>query len=168
MKHITKIFALLAITTLCTACFKDEVQGTLLKIAGYSQDDTESDIVPTTADFIAYAFYVDKGEKWMVASWQDAIDMKITNVDNPSKVLSGPDVIGTFDKTAEYQICLDLDAKYTSLVVVDMTNKIYAYRDYETPMNLPETLTQLHLYAWKSSGSACGWTTVKVEEESAE
>ena len=113
-----------------------------------------------TSDLVAYAFNVGKGQKWKVASWEDAVDMRITNVDRPSEVLEGPNVIGTYDPEAKYQICLDLKAKYTALVVVDLTNKLYAYRDYETPLNLSETLTQLHLYAYSKSGSTNGWTFV--------
>lgn len=160
MRHITKILTLFAVTLACEGCFKKEVQGTMLKIAVYSKNTTEEDPQHTSTELMAYAFYVEKGEKWKVETWEDALAMKITNVDNPSEVLTKPDVIATWNAEEEYQLCLDLKAKYTSLVVVDVENRMFAYRDYETPINLPETPIQLHLYAALKSGSANGWTTV--------
>ncbi len=157
---MNRALALLVVALSLTSCFKDEVQGTMLKIEVYSQNVSEDPIMHSTSELVAYGFNVSKGEKWMVASWQDALDMKITNVNKPSEVIAIPDVLGTWDPTAEYQLSLDLKAKYTSIVVVDLTNRIYAYRDYETPMNYPETPIQLHLYAWKKDGSANGWSFV--------
>ena len=45
-------------------------------------------------------------------------------------------------------------------MVVDNTNQIYATRLYETPVNLPEVMTQLHLYAHRKSGAANGWDMI--------
>ena len=159
-KMIDRALVLIAVALSLTSCFKDEVQGTMLKIAVYSQNVSEDPVTHSTSELVAYGFNVSKGEKWMVASWQDALDMKITNVNKPSEVLTTPDVLGTWDPEAEYQLSLDLRAKYTSIVVVDLTNRVYAYRDYETPMNYPEMPIQLHLYAWKKDGSVNGWTLV--------
>ncbi|MBO7235078.1 MAG: hypothetical protein J6V05_00620, partial [Alistipes sp.] len=84
----------------------------------------------------------------------------ITNKERTNVQLSTPDVIGTYDPEAEYQITLELWSEFTFLVVVDNTNRIYATRFYETPMNYPVMPTQLHLYAHKKSGSANGWDMV--------
>lgn len=157
---MNRALALLVVALSLTSCFKDEVQGTMLKIEVYSQNVSEDPIMHSTSELVAYGFNVGKGEKWMVASWQDALDMKITNTNNPSEVKTNPDVLGTWDPTAECQLSLDLRAKYTSIVVVDLTNRVYAYRDYDTPMNYPETPIKLHLYAWKKDGSANGWSFV--------
>jgi hypothetical protein len=159
-KIIDRALVLMAVALSLTSCFEDEVQGTMLEIATYSQNVTEDPIIHSTSELVAYGFNVGKGEKWMVASWQDALDMKITNTNNPSEVKTNPDALGTCDPSAEYQLSLDLRAKYTSIVVVDLTNRVYAYRDYHTPINYPETTIQLHLYAWKKDGSANGWTFV--------
>jgi tetratricopeptide (TPR) repeat protein len=67
------------------------------------------------------------------------------------------DVIATYDIEAEYQLTFELWSRYTFIVIVDKTNRIYATRTYETPMNLPETFVHLHLYAWRQSGAANGW-----------
>jgi hypothetical protein len=160
MKYITKIFVLCTALILAVGCFKEEKQGTSLQIALYSQNVKDDPIQKTKHDIEAYAFYVDKGTKWEVTTWEDALSHVITNKERTNVQLSTPDVIGTYDPDAEYQITLELWSEFTFLVVVDMTNRIYATRLYETPMNYPVMPTQLHLYAHKKSGSANGWSMI--------
>lgn len=157
MKHTTKILVLLVALVACTGCFKEEKQGTLMRIALYSQNVEDDPIMRCTSDIEAYAFWVGKGTNWEVKSWEDALDRRITNVDRPSEVLTTPDEVALYDTLAEYQLHFELWSHYTFLVIVDKTNRIYATRFYETPMNLPEVTTQLHLYAWRKSGKANGW-----------
>lgn len=164
MRDITKIVVIGVMMLLSVGCFKDEVQGTLFKIHVVSQETADGPLESCTTALRAYAFNTKKGEKWEVASWEDALAMRITNKNNTSRVLTEPDVIGTWDANSEYQLSLDLKARYTALVVVDVENKLYAYRDYETPMNWPETKTELHLYAWRKTGQANGWTVVNANE----
>lgn len=159
MRYMKMIFALCVALMCLTGCFKEEKQGTLMKIRLSSQNVATDEIQPCKTELRAYAFNVGKGEKWEVASWEDALDMVITN-STTSQVLTAPNVIGTWDGEAEYQLSLDLRAQYTSLVVVDVENRLYAYRDYETPINWPVTCVELHLYAHKKSGTANGWTFV--------
>ena len=139
-------------------CFQEEKQGTRMRVALYSQNVATDPILKTTHDIEAYAFYVGKGSKWRVDSWEDALERIITSEDNTNLRLSQPNVFGDYDPIAEYQLTLELWSQYTFIVVVDHTNRIYATRFYETPMNLPEIMAQLHLYAHKKSGSANGWT----------
>jgi hypothetical protein len=157
MKHLTKIFILATLLLGLTACFKEENQGTLLKIAVYSQNVSSDPITKTTTEIDSYAFYVPEKSKWEVKSWEDALECRITNTER-NEQRNNPDVIGTFSAEAEYQVELDLWSESVFMVVVDRTNKIFATRYYDTPMNIPETYTQLHLYAWRNSGSANGWT----------
>ena len=152
---MTLIVALVAMV----GCFQEEKQGTRMRIALYSQNVTTDPILKTTHDIEAYAFFVGKNTKWEVATWEDALNRVITNVDNANLTLSQPDVIGDYDPSAEYQLSLELWSQYTFIVVVDKTNRVYATRFYETPVNLPEVMVQLHLYAHKKSGSANGWNT---------
>ncbi|MBQ5829806.1 MAG: hypothetical protein IIW45_06355 [Alistipes sp.] len=157
--------ALIAITAV--ACFKEEKQGTLMRIAVYSQEREDSDIVPAT-DLESYAFWVKKGSKWKVSSWEDALAKRVTNTDRPAEQLTEPDEIGDFDPEAEYQVTLELWAESTFIVVVDKANRLYAYRQYDTPINLPELPIQLHMYAWRKSGTANGWDMINpfYEEKS--
>lgn len=161
-----RYLAVVLIALLSLSCFKEERQGTLMKIAVYTQNTEEDSIVKAT-NITSYAFWVDKGTKWEVKSWEDALAQRITNTDRPAEQLTSPDEVGDFDAEAEYQVTLELWSANTFLVVVDEANRMYAYRQYDTPMNLPETLTQLHIYAWRKSGSANGWTVINPfpEEE---
>lgn len=160
MKRITYILALAIAIAAFVGCFKDEKQGTKLCIALYSQNVAEDPILKTTADIEAYAFKVTKGSNWEVSSWEDALGHCITNVDRPSEQLTEPEIIGVYDPEAEFQLTFELWTHFAFMVIVDKTNKIYATRFYETPMNLPTMNTHLHLYAWRPSGNANGWTTV--------
>ena len=157
MRHITKIAILLVALVACVGCFKDEKQGTRMRIALYSQNVEKDPIMKTTSEIEGYAFWVPKGTKWQVQSWEDALDRRITNVDKPGEVLTAPDENAVYDHMAEYQLTFELWTHYAFLVVVDKTNRIYATRLYETPMNLPEVTAQLHLYAWRKTGTANGW-----------
>jgi len=168
MKYLTNILLVVVVTILCVGCFKEEKQGTSLQIALYSQNVDTDPITKTYHDGIeAYAFYVDKGTKWEVSSWEDALNHVITNKERVNSKLTSPDVWGTYDPNAEYQVVLELWSQFTFLVIVDKTNKIYATRLYETPINYPIMPTQLHLYAHKKSGTANGWDMVNPfpEEE---
>ena len=140
-----------------TSCFKKEVQGTLLTIAVYGKEVETDEATKTKTGLMAYAFNVKKGSTWQVASWEDAINQQISNKNNPSEVRTNPEVIGTINLEDDYQITLDVRSTWVFLVVVDLENKLYATRLYETPMNLPEVTAQLHLYAWRKTGTANGW-----------
>jgi hypothetical protein len=150
---------LIAAAVTLTSCFKDEVQGTLFKIAVYSKNVEEDDFTKTKTELQAYAFSVQKGSKWEVKTWEDALNKTITHKDNGTR-LTEPDVIGTWNPDDYYQLTLDLRDEVMFMVVVDVENQVYATRLYETPMNWPETKTELHLYAYKKSGSANGWDMV--------
>lgn len=160
MRRLTKIVAVIVAMVAMVGCFQEEKQGTRMRIALFSQNVAKDPILHTEHDIEAYAFYVDKNTKWEVATWEDALNRVITNTDNSNITLSQPDVIGDYDPTAEYQLSLELWSQYTFIVVVDNTNRIYATRLYETPVNLAEVMVQLHLYAHKKSGSANGWSMI--------
>ena len=143
-----------------TGCFKKEKQGTLMRIAIYSQNIEKGPIVKAQGGIESYAFWISKDEEWEVASWEDALNQRITNKLRPAETRNTPDAIGTFDSQEEFQLGLELWSNYVFAVVVDRDNKIYATRKYETPINLPEVFTHLHLYAWKKTSSVNGWNFV--------
>lgn len=160
MKRITHILALAVAIIAFVGCFKDEKQGTRMCIALYSQNVAEDPILKTTSDIEGYAFKVPKGSKWEVSSWEDALAHCITNVDRPAEQLTEPEIMAIYDPEAEFQLTFELWAHYTFMVIVDKTNKIYATRFYETPMNLPSMNTHLHIYAWRKTGTANGWDVI--------
>ena len=146
------------VVTLFTGCFKKERYGTRMHIALYSQNVSSDPVTNTTSDIEAYAFWVKKGSKWEVSTWDDALEHRITNLENNGETLTNPNITGNYDPEAEYQLTFEIwDGEHCFLVIVDRTNKIYATRLYDSPMNLPEVWMQLHLYAHKKSGQANGW-----------
>lgn len=159
MRRFSYIAICLVAALALVSCFKDEVRGTVMRIAVYSQN-LSTDPIVKASDLESYAFAIGENDNWKVASWEDALDHRITNVDRPSEVLTAPDYTGTFDAEAEYQVELDVRSEVVFMVVVDRSNKLYATRKYETPINLPIVHTQLHLYAWRKSGNANGWAVV--------
>jgi hypothetical protein len=159
MRYLTKIAILTAVAILSFSCFKEEKQGTRMLISLYSQNVADDPVMKTASDIDGYAFTTEKGTKWEVSSWEDALNHIITNTDTQEQ-LSEPSVYATYDSAAEYQLSFELWSHRTFLVIVDKTNKLYATREYETPINLPVVYTQLHLYAHKKSGAANGWTFV--------
>ena len=147
-----------AIALLSTSCFKKESYDTLFRIAVYNQNVSGEPLTRAT-DLESYAFYVDTN-LWRIASWEDALAHVITDKRNPSVRLSVPDVVGVFDAEADFQVALPLTAPLSMLVVVDKANSMYAYRKYESPINLPEIFAQLHMYAWRKTYNANGWRIV--------
>lgn len=161
MRYITRILVTIIALVIVAGCFKEERQGTRLLVELWSKNVESEEATKTTSDIEGYAFYIKKGSMWDVKTWEDALNRCITNTDNPSEQLTTPDVIADYDIMSEYQLSYELwDAEQTFLVVVDKTNRVYATRSYETPMNLPVTYTQLHLYAHKKSGQANGWNMI--------
>lgn len=159
MRRFISIALCAVVALTATSCFKKEVRGTVMRIAVYSQNVSDDPILPAT-DLESYAFTIGKNDNWEVATWQDALDKRITNKDRPAETLTTPDYTGTFDAEAEYQVELDVRSEYVFMVIVDYANRIYATRKYETPINLSHVHTQLHLYAWRKSGNANGWTVI--------
>lgn len=158
--QLIKILALAFIMIGVTSCFKEEKQGTQFKIAVTIQNVETDPLLPCPHELDSYAFYVPKGSKWEVSTWEDALARRITNVNNPAEQLTNPEVKGTCDINARHQLTLELWSQYVFMVVVDPVNRIYATRFYETPMNWPVTETELHMYAWRKSGTATGWDVV--------
>ncbi len=177
MRRLINIFFVVAVALAAVSCFKDEVRGTVVRMAIYSQN-VSGDALVKASDIESYAFAISKADDWEVPTWQDALDRRIVMKERPAESRTAPEYVGTFDAEAEYQVELDVRAEVVFMVVVDKLNRVYAYRKYETPINLPEVLTQLHLYAWRKSGNVNGWTMVNpfpdepreslIEEETTE
>lgn len=156
---IISLFAVAAFAAATlTGCFKKESYDTIYRIAVYSQNVSGETLTRAT-DLEAYAFYVDT-TLWYIASWEDALAHVITDKEDHSRKLTQPDVVGTFDAEADFQVALPLTREMSMLVVIDKANSMYAYRKYLSPINIEEILTQLHIYAWKPTYSANGWRIV--------
>ena len=68
-----------------------------------------------------------------------------------------PDRIGDFASGDEYQVSMELNKKISMLVVVNPELRMYAYRNYELPVNLERVDTKLSFSPWKRDHKASGW-----------
>ena len=150
--------AVLAVAALClVGCYKSVVRYTVFRTAVYIQSTDKGDYT-RARDLYTSAYYVDTTD-WKVASYEDACNKIITNK------LSGerrevPDVYGEMNPSNEYQLSMVINEPMTMMVLVDPANKIYAYRNYELPENLPQVDTKLYIVAWRNSYSTAGWRII--------
>ena len=86
-------------------------------------------MTPPEVEIESYAFNVEKGSKWEVTSWEDALNHVIANKDN-QKQLTKPAVMGAYAPGEEFQVALELWSEVMFLVIIDHTNKIFATRLY--------------------------------------
>lgn len=136
------------------SCFKDVVSYTDFNIAVYDQTVADGEITPA-AEVETYAYYVDTTE-WSVLSYEDAVAHRITNK-TTGEVLTTPDVQGTFDASLPYPASIRLEQPLSMLVLVNPTLRLYAYRQYELPENLPAVDTKLYMASWRGTHSSSGW-----------
>lgn len=146
-----------AVVLLLGGCFKSVVTYTRFTVAVYDQTDSDGDFA-RARDIDAYAYYVDTTE-WRVASYEDAVAGRITNK-LTGATLDSPDVLGAFNSSQEFQISLVLTAERSMIVVVNPGLKLYAYRSYELPVNLPQVDTKLYMAAWRPTHATSGWVVV--------
>ncbi len=169
MKRILSIAIIAsAVAMICGSCFKDTVAYTVFHVSVFEQLE-QNGAEDKAENLFSYAYFVDTTE-WRIASWEDAQVGRITNK-KTGEIREIPDRIGDFIASAPYQVSIELNKKYSMIVIVDRTLKMYAYRKYELPINLAEVKTKLHLSAWKRSHTSSGWMVVNpffgVKDEAA-
>lgn len=147
----------MAFMPLLQGCFKDVVEYTDFRISVYDQTESNGEFVRST-DLETYAFYVDTTE-WTVKSYEDAVARRITNK-TTGKTQTEPDAIGEFYADDEYQVTIRLESEMSMIVVVNPTLKLFAYRNYKLPINLPAVDTKLYMASWRQSHSVAGWRVV--------
>lgn len=147
----------LMVMPLLQGCFKDVVSYTRYTAAVYNQTESNGEFTPAT-EIESYAFYVDTTD-WKIASYEDALARRLTNKIT-GQTLSEPDVEGEFNPDENYQVALTLESETSMIVFVNPTLRLYAYRKYTLPVNMPEVLTKLYMAQWRNSHSASGWRVV--------
>lgn len=152
-KGLIYIFCVGAVM-LMQGCFKDVVSYTDYRICVYDQSVSNGEVTRST-ELEAYAFYVDTTE-WTVKSYEDAIARRITNK-TTGETKTTPDSEGTFSAEEEYQVTVRLESEISMLVLVNPTLKLYAYRKYKLPVNLPVVDTKLYMASWRPSHPSSGW-----------
>lgn len=153
-RFLSVIIVASAVLMLSWGCFKTVVAYTIFRIAVYEQVEQNGDITKSE-ELLSYAYYVDTTE-WKVASWEDALLFRITNK-TTGEVKDVPDRIGDFASGDEYQVSMELNKKISMLVVVNPELRMYAYRNYELPVNLERVDTKLYFSPWKRDHKASGW-----------
>ena len=166
-KYFRHIVLLLVASAFLHSCFKDVVTYTDFNIAVYDQSVADGEITPSP-QVETYAYYVDTTE-WSVLSYEDALERRITNK-TTGEVKSQPDVEGSFDAALAYPASIRLEQPISMMVLVNPALRLYAYRKYELPENLPSVDTKLYMASWRKSHSSSGWFIRNdfYEEESAE
>ena len=154
IKHIAIVLVLGAALQ---SCFKDVITYTDYRIAILNQTTSGGQTTPATL-IDSYAYYVDTTE-WSVLSYEDALAHRITNK-TTGEVLSTPDVVGAFDASLPYPASIRLEQPISMMVLVNPSLKLYAYRKYELPVNLPAVDTKLYMASWRMSHSSSGWRVV--------
>lgn len=147
----------MAFMPLLQGCFKDVVEYTDFRISVYDQTESNGEFVRST-DLETYAFYVDTTQ-WTVKSYEDALARRITNK-TTGKTQTEPDAIGEFYADDEYQVTIRLESEMSMIVVVNPKLKLFAYRNYKLPINLPAVDTKLYMASWRQSHSVAGWRVV--------
>ena len=169
MKRFFRNTTLLVVAALALhSCFKDTVSYTRFNLAVYDQVDSEA-VFSHAEELDTYAFYADTTE-WYIASWEDAVARRITNKTS-GQTLDVPDVVGEFNPEEQYQTTLLVEQPVSMLVVVNPALKLYAYRKYELPENLPDIYAKLYMAAWRPTHNSSGWIVVNrfyADEQSAE
>ena len=157
IRSLKYIVCIMAFMPLLQGCFKDVVEYTDFRISVYDQTESNGEFVRST-DLETYAFYVDTTE-WTVKSYEDALARRITNK-TTGKTQTEPDAIGEFYADDEYQVTIRLESEMSMIVVVNPTLKLFAYRNYKLPINLPAVDTKLYMASWRQSHSVAGWRVV--------
>ena len=152
-KGLIYIFCVGAVM-LMQGCFKDVVSYTDYRICAYDQCVSNGEVTRST-ELETYAFYVDTTE-WTVKSYEDAVARRITNK-TTGETKTTPDSEGTFSAEEEYQVTVRLESEISMLVLVNPTLKLYAYRKYKLPVNLPVVDTKLYMASWRPSHPSSGW-----------
>ena len=157
IRSLKYIVCIMAFMPLLQGCFKDVVEYTDFRISVYDQTESNGEFVRST-DLETYAFYVDTTE-WTVKSYEDALARRITNK-TTGKTQTEPDAVGEFYADDEYQVTIRLESEMSMIVVVNPTLKLFAYRNYKLPINLPAVDTKLYMASWRQSHSVAGWRVV--------
>lgn len=153
-----------------TGCFKEVTTDTTLRIKVLSEASSGGERVPAEGCY-AYIYYTD-AENWTVASYEDAVNKVITNLETGEQ-RSEPDgesEIFTSEEFSNSYLSLFQDRAPALVVVVYPAAEMYAYiyRKAEAE-NLHYTYLTLIFHEWKTGkyyeGSKEGykWTVVAPE-----
>lgn len=147
LRNIAVVVAAFALT----GCFKEVTTDTTLRIKVLSEVKSGGELVPAVGCY-AYMYYTDD-ENWTVASYEDAVNKIITNIETGEK-LSEPNAesdIFTSEEFSNSYLSLFQDRAPALVVVVYPAAEMYAYiyRKAEAE-NLHYTYLTLIFHEWKT------------------
>ena len=149
-KHIQWLLAALCCGLAAGGCWKDVSFDTTVILKGWTQEVSGGGQEPLH-DLMLYGYAVDTVE-WRVASYDDALAMRMTNKSDGS-VLESPTVAGTpyemegFGRTMAMQVTSD----YLTVVVVDLDDRLYGYGRIAFSENMPQMYLSILFQPWKKS-----------------
>lgn len=145
-----KIAILAVAVMLVTSCFKKTTKDTNLIIKTLIQETSGGENLLAT-DTYAYAVYTGT-DKWMVASYQDAVDRIVTDSLGVERI-TAPDVEAVpYQREGDdnYYLSLPLNQSPALVVLVAPSVRMYATLfKYLNVDNLHETYMTLLLHSWK-------------------
>lgn len=117
----------------------------------------ESD--PTASQIKAYAYAADTTQ-WYIASYEDARDGKITLKADPAQTRSQPNFQAYREDSGLYG--MEVTSTPLMVVVVDRTNRLYAYSKQEVELSGPEVTFPIVFRLWNETWIAVenGWRVV--------
>ena len=169
-KFLRNIAVVVVVMFALTGCFKEVTTDTTLRIKVLSEASSGGERVPAESCY-AYIYYTD-AENWTVASYEDAVNKVITNLETGEQ-RSEPDgesEIFTSEEFSNSYLSIFQDRAPALVVVVYPAAEMYAYiyRKAEAE-NLHYTYLTLIFHEWKTGkyyeGSKEGykWTVVAPE-----
>lgn len=145
-----------------TSCFKETAYQSTYILRPKQQMESGGEYTPLEG-VKAYAFE-GTTEELSIESYDDALVGVATIIDSGEQ--QGPFVSADVHNGSTTEISMLLDRVESVIVVVDTQNKIYAYTDYEIPVNLSEIYVDITFLSWKeSSYTSNKWNFVVPEVE---
>lgn len=144
-------FALFALL-LPTSCLKGDTDGRTDYILKPLVQKTSGGLNEMLPDIIGYAFDADTTE-WTIASYEDALNGVLTHKQLPSEQLATP-IASAEPYTVEGmtdRYLMRLPDHDVMLVVVDHTNRLYAYTNQKLQPNMGSLFVTLIFKPWKES-----------------
>lgn len=116
-----------------------------------AEDGPQTD--PTSSQIMAYAYAADTTQ-WYIASYEDARDYRITMKEDPDQTRTQPNFQAYRENSGLYG--MEVTSTPLMVVVVDRTNRLYAYSKQEVDLSGPEQTFPVVFRLWSTA-----WITVE-------
>ncbi len=159
-KILIGLATLVAVAAGMTGCLKGDTDGRTDLVLKPLVQTTSGGLNATLPDIIGYAFDADTTE-WTVASYEDALNGVLTHKERPSEQLAVP-IASAVPYTVEGmtdRFLMQLPDHPVMLLVVDHTNRLYAYTNLNLQPNIGSLFVTLIFKPWKEGASYQeGWS----------